>query len=146
MVSKMAVGTDGGLTNPAVGQSYKIGEAVSVAGALMKLANTGKMMLCGAGEEPDGYLMTDTKNRVTEVAEADVYRGVGGLIPGHKITVPVLATNAEIAIGDALETTAGGTVDKKSGAGWIVGKALEAVAAEAGGFVTILVYKHYASA
>jgi len=142
MVIKMV---DGGVVNAAVGQSYLIGEAVSKAGSLMKLADTGKMMLCGAGEEPDGYLMTDTKNKVTEVAEANVYRGVGGLVNGHKISVPVLATNAEIAIGDALETTAGGTVDKKSGAGWVVGKALEPVEATAGGFVTILVYKYQAA-
>ncbi len=136
---------NGGVVNTAIGQSYLIGEAVSKAGSLMKLANTGKMMLCGAGEEPDGYLMTDTKNRVTEVAEANVYRGVGGLVNGHKISVPVLATNAKIAIGDALETTAGGTVDKKSGAGWVVGKALEPVEATTGGFVTILVYKYQAA-
>lgn len=136
---------DGGVVNAAIGQSYLIGEAVSKAGSLMKLANTGKMMLCGAGEEPDGYLMTDTKNKVTEVAEANVYRGVGGLVNGHKISVPVLATNAKIAVGDALETTAGGTVDKKSGDGWVVGKALEPVAENAGGFVTILVYKYKAA-
>lgn len=136
---------DGGVVNAAIGQSYLIGEAVSKAGSLMKLANTGKMMLCGAGDEPDGYLMTDTKNKVTEVAEANVYRGVGGLVNGHKISVPVLATNAKIAVGDALETTAGGTVDKKSGDGWVVGKALEPVGAGVGGFVTILVYKYWAA-
>lgn len=136
---------DGGVVNAAVGQSYLIGEAVSKAGSLMKLADTGKMVLCGAGNEPDGYLMTDTKNKVTEVAEANVYRGVGGLVNGHKISVPVLATNVEIKIGDALETTAGGTVDKKDGAGWVVGKALEPVAATTGGFVTILVYKYWAA-
>ena len=141
----MAVGTDGGIVNPAMGQSFVIGEAISVAGALVKLANTGKMVLCGAGEEPDGYMLTDTKDRVTEVALANVPRGVGALVEGHKIVVPLLANNAEIVIGDALETTAGGTVDKKNGAGWIVGKALEAVPAQTGGFITMRVSKRYAS-
>ena len=46
MVSNMAVGTDGGIVNPAMGQSFVIGEAISVAGALVKLANTGKMVMC----------------------------------------------------------------------------------------------------
>lgn len=141
----MAVGTDGGIVNPAMGQSFVIGEAISVAGTLVKLANTGKMMMCDAGEEPDGYMLTDTKDRVTEVALANVPRGVGALVEGHKIVVPLSATNAEIAIGDALETANDGTVDKKSGAGWIVGKALEAVPAETGGFIAIRVSKYYAS-
>lgn len=141
----MAVGTDGGIVNPAMGQSFVIGEAISVAGTLVKLANTGKMMMCDAGEEPDGYMLTDTKDRVTEVALANVHRGVGALVEGHKIVVPLSATNAEIAIGDALETAKDGTVDKKNGAGWIVGKALEAVPAETGGFIAIRVSKYYAS-
>lgn len=141
----MAVGTDGGIVNPAMGQSFVIGEAISVAGTLVKLANTGKMMMCGAGEEPDGYMLTDTKDRVTEVALANVHRGVGALVEGHKIVVPLLANNVEIVIGDKLETAAGGTVDKKNGAGWIVGKALEAVPAKTGGFITIRVSKYHAS-
>lgn len=145
MVSNMAVGTDGGIVNPAMGQSFVIGEACSTAGALVKLANTGKMMLCDAGEQPDGYLLTDTKDRVTEVALANVPRGVGALVEGHKIVVPLSATNAEIAVGDALETANDGTVDKKNGAGWIVGKALEAVPAGTGGFIAIRVSKYYAS-
>jgi hypothetical protein len=102
-------------------------------------------MICGAGDEPDGYMLTDTKDRVTEVALANVHRGVGALVEGHKIVVPLLATNVEIAIGDALETANGGTVDKKNGAGWIVGKALEAVPAGTGGFIAIRVSKRYVS-
>jgi hypothetical protein len=122
-----------------------IGEAISVAGTLVKLANTGKMMICGAGDEPDGYMLTDTKDRVTEVALANVHRGVGALVEGHKIVVPLSANNVDIAIGDELETAAGGTVDKKNGGGWIVGKALEAVSAGTGGFITIRVSKYHAS-
>jgi hypothetical protein len=141
----MAVGTDGGIVNPAMGQSFVIGEAISVAGTLVKLADTGKMMICDAGEEPDGYMLTDTKDRVTEVALANVHRGVGALVEGHKIVVPLSANNVDIAIGDELETAAGGTVDKRNGVGWIVGKALEAVPAETGGFITIRVSKRYAS-
>ena len=114
MVSNMAVGTDGGIVNPAMGQSFVIGEAISVAGALVKLTNTGKMMLCDAGEEPDGYMLTDTKDRVTEVALANVPRGVGALVEGHKIVVPLSATNAEIAIGDALETAKMGPLTRRT--------------------------------
>jgi hypothetical protein len=57
----------------------------------------------------------------------------------------LLAKNADIEIGDELETAAGGTVDKKNGAGWIVGKALEDVPAGTGGFITIRVSKRHAS-
>lgn len=146
MVSNMAVGTDGGIVNPAMGQSFVIGEEISVAGTLVKLANTGKMVKCGANEQPDGYLLTDTKDRVTGVALADVPRGVGALVEGHKIVVPLSTPHEAIAIGDELETAAGGTVDKKSGTGWIVGKALEDVpAGTTGGFITIRVSKRYAS-
>ena len=145
MVSNMAVGTDGGIVNPAMGQSFVIGEAIDAAGTLVKLTNTGKMRKCGVGEEPDGYMLTDTKDRVTGVALANVTRGVGALVEGHKIVVPLSAPHAEIAIGDALKTADDGTVDKKSGVGWIVGKALEAVDAGMGGFITIRVSKRYAS-
>lgn len=145
MVSNMAVGTDGGIVNPAMGQSFVIGEAIDAAGTLVKLTNTGKMRKCGVGEEPDGYMLTDTKDRVTGVALENVTRGVGALVEGHKIVVPLSASNAVIKIGDELETAAGGTVDKKSGDGWIVGKALEAVDAGKGGFITIRVSKRYAS-
>ena len=54
-----------------------------------------------------GICLQDTKDRVTEVALANVPRGVGALVEGHKIVVPLSATNAEIAIGDALETADG---------------------------------------
>jgi len=146
MVSNMAVGTDGGIVNPAMGQSFVIGEAISEAGTLVKLASTGKMVKCGANEQPDGYLLTDTKDRVTGVALADVPRGVGALVEGHKIVVPLAANNEAIAIGDELVTAVGGTVDKKSSAGWVVGKALEAVpAGTTGGFITIRVSKRHAS-
>ena len=144
----MAVGTDGGIVNPAMGQSFVIGEAISAAGTLVKLANTGEMVKCGAREEPDGYMLTDTKDRVTGVALANVTRGVGALVEGHKIVVPLSANNVDIEIGDELVTAAGGTVDKKSGsgAGWIVGKALEAVpAGTTGGFIAIRVSKRYVS-
>ena len=40
MVSNMAVGTDGGIVNPTMGQSFVIGEAISVAGTLVKLTDT----------------------------------------------------------------------------------------------------------
>ncbi len=143
----MTGGKDGGLTNSAIGQAFIIGEAVSLAGALVKLDDNGKMVLCTkATDEPDGYLMTDTKDRVTGVAQANVYRGVGGLVEGHKITVPVVAGNTKIDIGDNVSPAAGGAVNKFTTSGWIVGKALEFVGAATGGFVTVRVSKRLVSA
>jgi hypothetical protein len=139
----------GGLVNDAEVIAYTATTAISYAGTLVKGTTTANTVdTCGAGEEPVGYAFTDTKHPVTAVATAGVKVGVGALIPGRIIEVPVLATNAAISIGDSLETTAGGTVDKKSGAGWLVGEAMSAVGATAGAgvFVKIRVNKSYAAA
>lgn len=146
---------DTGLYNPGsvnpVGLSKNANTAISYGGTLLKVtAVADEVDVCGAGENPQYCAATDTKHRITGVATADVQVGCLPLINGIEIYVPLLATNAEIAIGDLVETTAGGTVDKKDGAGWIVGHALEAKAALAGATtantIKISVDKYYAAA
>lgn len=119
--------------------AYKAATAVTYAGTLCKkTANAREMDTTGAGDKADGYYVTDTKD-IDGVAQAGVYCGVHALSNGKKFRAVLLATNAEIAIGDELETTAGGTVDKKDGAGSVIGVAEEAVSASAGAGATILV-------
>lgn len=141
----------GGLVNNAEVIAFTTATAISYPGTLIASTATANTVdVCGAGTEPIGYAFTTTKNPVTGTATADVKVGVGALIPGQIIEVPLLATNAAIAIGDEVETTAAGTVDLKSGAGWIVGQALAAAATNAGATATtmylkIRVNKRYAS-
>lgn len=139
----------GGLVNDGQVIAYTATTAITYPGTLLKgTATADTVDTCGAGEEPIGFAFTSTKHPVTGTATADVKVGVHALIPGQVIEVPLLATNAQIAIGDTVETTAGGTVDKKSGAGWCVGEALAAAATNAGGtaatmYLKIRVNKRY---
>lgn len=122
----MAGGFIAGVQSPGV--SYNMNTAVQYAGILLKkntVAN--EMELCGAGERPDGYAMKSSEN-LAGTAVADVQVAVLPLINGNVVEMCLIATNVAIAIGDALETVAIGEVDKKSGAGEIVGIALEAAA------------------
>lgn len=142
----------GGLVNNAEVIAYTASEAINYPGMLLKATSTSKTVaLCDNAEEPIGYAFTSTKHPVTGVAAADVKVGVGALIEGQIIEVPLLATNAAIAIGDLVETSTNGTVDLKSGAGWVVGYAEIAAASNAGGtaatlYMKVRVAKRYASA
>lgn len=142
----------GGMVNDGQVIAYTTATAITYPGTLMKITSTaGTMDVCGAGEEPVGYAFTSTKHPVTGVATADVKVGVHALIPGQIVEIPLLATNAAIAIGDKVETVAAGEVDLKSGAGWIVGYALIAAATNAGGtaatkYIKVLVDKRYEAA
>ena len=136
----------GGRTNEADVQPFVFHTAVSYGGTILKVGTTaGEVDLCGAGEEPCGYSFGTTKNPITAVAEANVTRGVVALIPGQEAEVLLLATNVEINVGDDVETTALGTVDKLATGGWVVGKALEHKAAIAGvgKYIRIRVDKHW---
>lgn len=140
----MSGGFLAGVQSPGV--SYTLKTAVTKAGTLVSKTNVlGEMDVTGAGAKPDGYTMGTTYDAFG-VAQAAVKGAVLPLIEGNVIEVPLLATNAEIAVGDELETTAAGTVDKKDGAGEVVGIALEAVGANDGTFVRMLVSKYTASA
>jgi len=140
----MSGGWLAGVQSPGV--SYTLKTAVTNAGTLVKKTTVaGEMDTCGAGDKPDGYTMGTTYDAFG-VAQAGVKGAVLPLIEGNIIEVPLLSTNAEISVNDELETTAGGTVDKKSTAGEIVGKAEEAKGASTGGFIKIRVNKYTASA
>lgn len=136
-----------GCTNP-VGKSWTTSSAISYPGTLMKITTTADTVdVCGAGEEPFGFTYTDTKDAQTGVAASDVPVSVVPLVNGQVVEIPLLAANAAISIGDRLETTAGGTVDKKSGAGYLVGWALEAKDdTSSDTYIKVLVNLRYASA
>lgn len=137
----------GGLVNDAEIQPFTTEDAITYAGTLVMFATsgaTGNVELCAAGSRAIGYAFTSTKHPITEVAQANVKVGIGSLINGRAIEVPLPATHDAIAYGDALETAANGCVVPKSGAGEIVGNALEAKAQNAGGFVKLRVDKYTA--
>jgi hypothetical protein len=123
----------GGKVNEYNTQTFTTETAVTYPGTLIKKGSAaGKVDVCGAGEVPIGFAFGSSKNAITKVAEANVDLSVTALIDGWAVEIPLLATNAEIHAWDEVETAAGGTVDLKSGAGEIVGYALEAKAALAG--------------
>ncbi len=138
---------EGGISNDALVQPYLSESAISYAGSVLKYGSAaGSCALCGAGEKPMGISFATTKNPITGVAAANKTIGVISLVNGLEVNIKLLATNAEIAYGDSLETTAAGTVDKKSGAGYIVAEALEAIAANTGGWIRARInYRYEAS-
>jgi hypothetical protein len=140
--------TNSGLANNAPAINYKVISAVNDPGTLLTGATGSKTMdLCGASAEPLGFAYTSSKNPVSGVAEANTQRAVHALIEGQLVKFPLKATNAQIAINDLIAANGGsGMVDKKSGAGWIVGRAEEAAQASAGGFLMVRVSKRYDSA
>ena len=125
---------NGGRVNELQVQAFTAETAISYAGTLIKKGSAaGKVDTCGAGETPIGFAFGTTKNPVTGVAEANVLVSVQALIEGQTVGIPLVANNAEIAAWEEVETVAGGAVDKKSGAGEVVGLALEAAGAATGG-------------
>lgn len=129
----VAITSDGGLVNDALVVAFTAHEAIVDAGYVLAVNSDGEMALCGAGAQPHGISFKSTYNEASGSAEADVKVGVIMLRPGTIVNVKLLATNVAIDEGDLLETAAGGTVDKKSGAGYIVGVAIQARAENAGG-------------
>jgi hypothetical protein len=133
------------------GKAMTAHSAITYPGTLVKIYTTeGEVELCGAGDFPDGYVHMGSISMATgsPVATAGAKVAVKGLVPGTVIEVPLLATNAAIAVGDELETVAGGLVDKKNGAGEIIGKAMVAVdaSAGAGSYVKVWVAQRTAAA
>lgn len=128
----VAITSTGGLVNDALVQAFIAHDAIVDAGYVLKLNTDGEMALCGAGEKPSGISFKSTYNEASGAAADHVKVGVIMLRPGVVVNVKLLATNASINEGDLLETTAGGTVDLKSGAGYVVGQALEARGMNAG--------------
>lgn len=143
--------TVGGFVNgvfaPGIGYTLATGVGVSYGGTLLKKNTTaGEVDLCGAGEHPIGYAERSTVD-VFGTTQTACKISVMPLLKGNVAYLVVSPTNSAIAVGDSLETAASGTVDKKSGAGEVVGIALEAVdaTAGAGAYVLVLIDPYYAS-
>jgi hypothetical protein len=144
----MAGGFIAGVQSPGV--SYNMNTAVTYAGTLLsKNTVANEMDLTATQSRPDGYAVRSSEDAFG-VAKADVQLAVAPLITGNVVEIPLLATNVVIAVGDLMETTALGTIDKKSGAGWVVGTALETAAqndgaAAATAHIKVLLNVYYAS-
>lgn len=143
----------GGITNEARTQPFVAEDAIPNAGYVLMPGTadqtTGlnlKVKLNNGSTEPIGIAYTSTKHPVTGVAQSGVQVGVTALIEGTEVEVPLVDTNAEISQWEEIEVAAGGKVDAKNGAGWIIGRALEAKNASAGGYIRIRVSKYYATA
>lgn len=141
----------GGITNEARTQPFVAEDAIPNAGYVLMPGTadqtTGlnlKVKLNNGSTEPIGIAYTSTKHPVTGVPTANVQVGVTALIEGTEIEVPLVDNNAKITQWDAIEIAAGGKVDKKNGAGWIIGRALEAKDTTVGGYIRIRVAKYYA--
>ena len=121
----------GGWMNGVVprGQPYTFSEAVTKIGTLLKhVAETaGTVEICDS-TRPMGYAYETTSGTVFGVTDLTKKYGVMPLIQGDKVAFPLLATNAAIKVGDEVELTTGGTIDKKSGAGFVIGVAEDAAA------------------
>lgn len=128
----MSGGFLNGVKSAGIPYTLASGVGASEAGLLVKKTTTaGEIDLCGNAEHPIGYTGTSTVD-VFGTTQTAVKVGVMPLLKGNVAEFVLLATNVEIAVGDALEVAAAGTVDKKSGAGEVVGYALEAKALNAG--------------
>jgi len=147
----VAITSTGGLVNDALVIPMTAHDAITDAGYVLALNSDGEVTLCGAGAKPFGISFKSTYNEATGSAETHVKVGVITLRPGTIVNVKLLATNAAIDEGDLLETTAGGTVDLKSGAGYIVGMAMEPRESNAGGtastaFIKVMLMPEYFAA
>ncbi len=126
--------------------------AITYGGFVLKLVGaTGHVDLAGADEASYGIACKSTREFIPAVATGGAWTAQTG-VPCEiqrvgEALVQLLATNVILAIGDALQTTALGTVDKITYAGAtptlvelqsLVGIALEAKGANAGGVIKTL--------
>jgi len=131
----------GGLKNDAKVISYTCSDAVTYPGMVVTYdTDAREVKLCGASDHPIGYTAKDTKDAITGTATADKYVGIVGIDNGDIATLRVSATNAAIAIGDAICCVGDGLVDKRDGStntGDILGFAEEAVSKNTGGAMDV---------
>lgn len=129
----------GGFMNGVVprGQPYTFSEAVTKIGTLLKnVASTaGTVEICDS-TRPMGYAGETTSGTVFGTTDLTRKYSVFPLINGDKAAFPLLATNAAIAVGEEVELTTGGTIDKKSGAGYVIGVAEDSAAQNDGATTT----------
>jgi hypothetical protein len=121
----------GGFMNGVVprGQPYFFSEAVAKIGTLLVgvAATADTVEICDT-TRPIGYAYETTAGSAFGTTDLTKKYGVMPLINGDKAAFPLLATNVAIAIGDEVELTTGGTIDKKSGAGYVIGVATDSAA------------------
>ena len=142
----------GGITNEARTQPFVAEDAIPNAGYILMPGTANqtaglnlKVKLNDGNTEPIGIAYTSTKHPVTGVAQSGVQVGVAALIEGTEVEVPLVDANAEISQWEEIAVAAGGKVDAKDGAGWILGRALEAKEATTGGYIRIRVAKYNAA-
>lgn len=131
------------------GKALTANAAVTYPGTLVRINTTeGEIVLCGAGERPDGYVHMGSISMATgsPVATAGSKVAVKGLVNGTIVEIPLPATHAALTVGAEVETAADGCVIIKAGAGEIVGKVLVAVGENVGGYAKIWVSQRTASA
>lgn len=137
----------GGQVNPAQGIAYTVSDAVTSAGLIVALSTsaTYTATLAGSTDEPIGYTFTDSVNPVTGVAESGKKVAIMALIEGQIIECVLPSTHAAITIGDTIgiDSAGAGKVNKKT-SGWLIGRAVESKAQNAGGYLKVRVSKRYA--
>jgi len=145
----------GGMIRPAGKDeypSYKFTTGSDKKGVVVKKTGADTVDIAGAGEKPFGITLEDTKHPRTEAVQKDQYVPIADIGQnGAVVSIPLLATNAAIAVGDYLGTAAGGTVNKIT---WrtdtlanfiadmddIVAVALEAKPINSGGYIKALLF------
>lgn len=120
----------GGWMNGVVprGQPYTFASNVSKIGTLLYKTSTAGTVDISNSTRPIGYAAETTAGTVFGTNDLTKKYPVMPLINGEKVAFPLLATNAAIAVGDEVELTTGGTIDKKSGAGFVIGVAEDSAA------------------
>lgn len=121
----------GGWMNGVVprGQSYTFNEAVAYIGTLLcGVAATAGTVTITDSTRPIGYAGETTSGTVFATTDLTRKYNVMPLLNGDKVAFPLLATNVAIAVGEEVELTTGGTIDKKSGAGFVIGTAQDSAA------------------
>lgn len=136
----------GGQVNPAQGIAFTVTDAVSDAGLIVAMATsaTYTATLAGSTDEPIGYTFTNSVHPVTGESQTNQKVAIMALIEGQIIECVLPATHEAIGIGDTIgiDTSGAGKVAKKT-SGWLIGKATEAKAQNAGGYIKVRVSKRY---
>ena len=146
---------DGGVLRMSLGgeefESRIADSAIDYGGRVLKLMTTGHVDLCGADEQVYGIATKSTKEFIGDGYGGGVWTAQAAkpcLIQREgESLVQLLGTNVDIVIGDTLQSTAGGTIDKITYAGAtptlvelrsVVGRALEAKTNNTGGVIKMM--------
>lgn len=130
----------GGWMNGVVprGQPYTFNAAVTQIGTLMcKTTNAGEVGIASTSLRPIGYAGETTRGTAFGVDNLTVKHPVFPLVPGDKVGLPMIATNATINVGDLISISGtGGQVDKTTSGSFTIGVAEDSAAANDGATAT----------